>query len=80
MSPFLGALFTKFGAYALMALAAIGAVTAVLAGARNAGRNAQIFADQKKAIEATNARTNIDSSVSSASDDDLAKLRSKWER
>lgn len=80
MPPFLAGLGTKAIAYAVMALAALGAVTAILAGARNAGRNAQRVADAKKTVEAVNARVQVDTRVSAASDAELGKLRDKWQR
>lgn len=78
LPPFLAPLFTKFGAYLIMALAALGAVTAVLAGARTAGRNAQRVEDAKRTVEAVNARQEVDTRVDAASDAERERLRRKW--
>ena len=65
----------------LMWAAIIGAVAAVLLGARQAGRNAERVDGMRRQLENVNARNKVEREVGRLGDDAVTgRLRDKWQR
>lgn len=66
-------LLMKVGLPLLGLLAIVGAVLAALAGARNAGRMAERVDQLKKAAQAAQTRTRVETDAAGLSDDELRR-------
>jgi hypothetical protein len=67
----IASIFGGFGLKILAGLAIVGAILAVLTGARQAGRNAERVDGLQRNLENARVRREIDRDVRAATDDDL---------
>jgi len=78
--PFLLGLLKPYALKLLAGLAIAGAVLAVLAGARNAGRTAERVDGMRRQLNNVKERTDVENRVAHAKPADRQRLRDKWSR
>lgn len=80
----LGSLIARFGLplllKALAGLAIVGAVLAVLVGAKNAGRTAERVEGMRRQLDNVKERQDVESHVAGADPAERKRLRDKWTR
>ncbi len=78
--PFLIGLLKPYALKLLAGLAIVGAVLAVLLGAKNAGRNAERVDGMRRQLDNVRERTNVENRVATADPAERSRLRRKWQR
>lgn len=77
---FIGNLLAPYALKLLAGLAILGAIAAVLMGAKNAGRTAEKVEGMQRQLKNVQVRNEIEHTVATVSPAERVKLRNKWER
>jgi hypothetical protein len=78
--PFLLGLLKPYALKLLAGLAIVGAVLAILLGAKNAGRAAERVDGMRRQLDNVKERTDVENDVARADPVERSRLRRKWER
>lgn len=78
--PFLLGLLKPDALKLLAGLAMVGAILAVLLGAKNAGRAAERVDGMRRQLVNVKERTDVENRVATAEPDERRRLRRKWQR
>jgi len=74
-------LFSGIGLKIMGGLAIVGAVLAVLAGAKSAGRNAERVDAMRRTLKSVETRNEVENEIArSGGDDAVKRLRERWSR